>query len=115
MNTARYIEILTRFMKRRVRPQYAKYGLWFFVHGNARPLSANTAKQFLAKQKGVMQIEHPPFSSDVNPPDFFLFPRLKLAFKGNRYDDISDIKRNVDDAFELRLKKRLLAKLPGYV
>ncbi|GFU95435.1 histone-lysine N-methyltransferase SETMAR [Trichonephila clavipes] len=41
------------------------------------------------------QIEHPPYSPDLNPPDFFLFPRLKLTLKGKRFDDIPDIQRNV--------------------
>jgi len=96
LNAARYIEILTRFMKRlrRVRPQYARPGSWFFVHDNARPHTANIVKQFLAT-KGVVQLEHPPYSPELNPPDFFLFPRLKLALKGKRFDDIPDIQRNV--------------------
>ncbi|GFT67228.1 uncharacterized protein TNCV_783701 [Trichonephila clavipes] len=51
-------------------------------------------RRFLAK-KGVGQIEHPPYSPHLNPPDFFLFPRLKFALKGKRFDDIPDIQRNV--------------------
>ncbi|GFX34389.1 hypothetical protein TNCV_3227341 [Trichonephila clavipes] len=30
-----------------------------------------------ATQKGVVQIEHPPYSPDLNPLDFFLFSRHK--------------------------------------
>ncbi|GFX50168.1 histone-lysine N-methyltransferase SETMAR [Trichonephila clavipes] len=63
---------------------------------------SNIVKQFLAK-KGVVEIEHPPFSPDLNLPDFFPFPRLKLALKGKRFDDISDIQRNVT---------RLLSSIP---
>ncbi|GFV87999.1 hypothetical protein TNCV_3241491 [Trichonephila clavipes] len=73
---------------RRVRPQHAQ-GSWYFVHDNARPHTANIVKQFVVK-KGVMQIEHPSFLPDLNPPDF-LFPRLKLALKRKGFDDISDI------------------------
>ncbi|GFS97255.1 hypothetical protein NPIL_528171 [Nephila pilipes] len=92
MNAARYIEILTLFMKRllRVRPQYAKQGSWFFVRNNTRPLTTNIVKQFL-KKKGVLRKEHPPHSHDLNPPDCFLFPRLTLALKEKRIDDIPDI------------------------
>ncbi|GFU72811.1 histone-lysine N-methyltransferase SETMAR [Trichonephila clavipes] len=36
-----------------------------------------------------------PYSPDLNLTDFFLLPRLKLDFKGNRFDDIPDIQRNV--------------------
>ncbi|GFU86474.1 histone-lysine N-methyltransferase SETMAR [Trichonephila clavipes] len=85
-NAARYSEVLTRFMKllRRVRPQYAQKGSWFFVHDNACPHAANIVKQFPAK-KGVEQIEHPSYSPDLNPSEFFQFPRVKLALKGKRF------------------------------
>ncbi|GFX88981.1 histone-lysine N-methyltransferase SETMAR [Trichonephila clavipes] len=59
---------------------------FFSVHDNALPHTANIAKQFLAKKR-VVQIEHPPFSPYLNPPEFFLFRRFKL--------DIPDIQRNV--------------------
>ncbi|GFW35993.1 hypothetical protein TNCV_4928571 [Trichonephila clavipes] len=75
MNAARHIENLTRFMKRllRARPQCAQQDSWIFLHDNARPHTANTIKQFLAN-KEVVQTEHPPFSPDLNPPNFFLLP-----------------------------------------
>ncbi|PRD34604.1 UNVERIFIED_CONTAM: mariner\T [Trichonephila clavipes] len=96
MNDARYIEILTRFMKRlrRVRPQHAQQGPWIFVYDNARPHTANIVKQFLIKKR-VAQVEHSLFSPDLNPPGFFLFPRLKLASKGKIFEYISDTQRNV--------------------
>ncbi|GFX52360.1 hypothetical protein TNCV_4323781 [Trichonephila clavipes] len=63
---------------RRARPQYAQQGLWFFVQDNARPHAANIVKQFQAK-KGVVQIEQIPFLPDLNPRDFFLFPRRDIS------------------------------------
>ncbi|GFX30391.1 histone-lysine N-methyltransferase SETMAR [Trichonephila clavipes] len=54
----------------------------------------NIVEQFLVK-KQMVQTEHAPFSPDFNPPDFFLFPRFKLVLKGKRFDEISDIQRNV--------------------
>ncbi|GFX24902.1 hypothetical protein TNCV_3451721 [Trichonephila clavipes] len=42
-----------------------------------------------------MHIEHPPFSPDLIPPGFFLFPRLNLALKGKRFDDISQVQWSV--------------------
>ncbi|PRD33645.1 UNVERIFIED_CONTAM: hypothetical protein NCL1_17044 [Trichonephila clavipes] len=57
---------------------------------------------------GVVQIEHPPFSPDLNFPDLFLFSQLKLALKGKIFDDIFDIQRNVTRLFNSILKKDLL-------
>jgi hypothetical protein len=35
----------------------------------------------LAK-KSILKLDHPPYSSDLAPRDFWLFPKLKTAFKG---------------------------------
>ncbi|GFU19016.1 hypothetical protein TNCV_430571 [Trichonephila clavipes] len=78
----------------RVLPQYAQRGSWRFVHDNAHPHTANIVKQFL-EQKRAEQIKHPPYSPDLNGPDFFRFTPLKLALKGNKFDDTPDIQRNV--------------------
>ncbi|GFU91164.1 histone-lysine N-methyltransferase SETMAR [Trichonephila clavipes] len=67
MNAARYIEVLTRFMKR--------------LH------------RFLSN-KGGKHIEHLRYSPNLNPFDFLL-PLLKLALKGKGFDDIPGIQRNV--------------------
>ncbi|GFX18984.1 histone-lysine N-methyltransferase SETMAR [Trichonephila clavipes] len=47
------------------------------------------------RKKGVVQIDHSSFSPDLNPPDFFLIPRLKLTLKRKRFDDIPEIQQNV--------------------
>ncbi|GFT06384.1 hypothetical protein TNCV_1145681 [Trichonephila clavipes] len=65
-----------------------------FVHDNARFHTSNIVKQFLSK-KDVQQIEYPLYSPDLNPSNFFLFPRLKLDLKGKRFDAIPDIQRSV--------------------
>lgn len=96
LNAAAYVDILKRLLQRirRVRPEYAAQGSWALLHDNARPHTALVVQQFLAA-KGVVTINHPPYSPDLSPPDFFLFPRLKLALKGQRFADISDIQSNV--------------------
>ena len=34
-------------------------------------------------QKGFKLIEHPPYSPDLAPADFFLFPKVKSALAGD--------------------------------
>ena len=41
-------------------------------------------KPFLASER-VKVLNHPPYSPDLSPCDFFLFPRLKKMFSGNKY------------------------------
>jgi hypothetical protein len=40
-------------------------------------------------------MDHPPYSHDLAPCDFLLFPKLKNALKGQRFADGPDIQRNV--------------------
>ncbi|GFW62967.1 protein GVQW3 [Trichonephila clavipes] len=58
-------------------------------------IATHQYRQTVPGKKGVGQIDHPPYSPDLNPTHFFLFPRLKLALKGKRFDDILDTQRNM--------------------
>jgi hypothetical protein len=40
-------------------------------------------------------MDQPPYSPDLAPCDFWLFPKLKNALKGQKFADISDIQRNL--------------------
>ena len=40
-------------------------------------------KSFLASEK-LKVLNHPPYSADLSPCDFFLFPRLKKMLSGNK-------------------------------
>ncbi|GFU52849.1 hypothetical protein TNCV_2254661 [Trichonephila clavipes] len=96
MNAARYIEILTHFMKRlRMIEPRTHNKVNGFLLTTMLTLHGQYHQTVPAKKKegGEVQIEHPPFPPYPNPPDFFLFPRLKLALKEKRFDDISDIER----------------------
>jgi hypothetical protein len=50
--------------------------------------------EFLA-EKSITKMDHPPYSPDLDPCDFWLFPKLENALKGQRCVDIPDIQRNV--------------------
>jgi histone-lysine N-methyltransferase SETMAR len=91
-----YEEVLPHLVQRirRVRrPQFQERGSWFLLHENARPHTAVSIKQFLAKQ-WIPEINQPPYSPDLSPADFFLFPQIKSALKGRRFQD-TDIKSNI--------------------
>ena len=49
---------------------------------------------FLAK-KSITKLDHPPYSPDLAPFDVWLFLELKIALKGCRFDDISDVQHHV--------------------
>ena len=38
-----------------------------------------------------MVCPHPPYSPDLAPCDFWLFPKVKMTMKGKRFESIQDI------------------------
>ena len=44
---------------------------------------------------GIKTVPHPPYSPDLAPCDFWLFPKLKENLTGNRYSTIEDMKEAV--------------------
>lgn len=54
------------------------------LHDNASSHTAEIVKTFL-KEKQVSVIDHPAYSPDLAPCDFFLFPKLKSHLSGRKY------------------------------
>ena len=52
------------------------------LHDNASSHKCEVVMSFLASEK-VKVLNHPPYSPDLSPCDFFLFPRLKKMLSGN--------------------------------
>ena len=61
------------------------------LQDNSPAHSSIRVRQFLA-QKMVAVLDHPPYTPDLAPAEFFLFPRLKAAIKGARFADVNAIK-----------------------
>jgi hypothetical protein len=50
-------------------------------------------QQFLA-EKNIPVITQLPYSPDLAPSDFWLFPTLKMGLKGTRFTTMEDMKSN---------------------
>jgi len=55
-------------------------------------------------------IPHPPYSPDLSPCHFFLFPKMKLKLKGCRFDTIEEIQAKLQRVLDTDRKG-----LPGSV
>ena len=53
-------------------------------------INVRLSSLFLASEK-VKVLNHPPYSPDLSPCDFFLFPRLKKMFSGNTFTSRSSL------------------------
>jgi hypothetical protein len=67
---------------------------WILHHDNAPAHEASRVLEFLAK-KSITKMDHPLYSYDLAPCDFWLFPKLKIAPKGHRFAYIPDIQCDV--------------------
>ena len=54
------------------------------LHDNAPAHTSAIVTAFLKKEK-VTVLPHPPYSPDLAPSDFFLFPKLKAFLAGRKY------------------------------
>ncbi|UYV77869.1 hypothetical protein LAZ67_15002625 [Cordylochernes scorpioides] len=87
-----YLSILHRLREaiRKKWPEKWTNGDWILHHDNARPHTAHLVTSFLAKN-GTEILPQPPYSPDITPNDFFLFPKLKAVLKGRHFDTREDI------------------------
>ena len=70
--------------KRKVCASFVPYQL------NAPPHKTKIVNEFFMKKR-ISLINHPPYSPDLSPCDYFLFPKLKTKIKEAFYDVIPAI------------------------
>ena len=73
-----YLDVTRRLRKavRRNRPVLRASSRWMLHHDEAPAHTSNLVQQFLTKH-GTIQVAHPPYSLDMSPSDFSLFPKIK--------------------------------------
>jgi transposase len=88
-----YCEVLKRLREgiRRKRPDKWKNNKnWFLHHDNTPAHTLLVVRQFLTSENITVIPNHtqPPYSPDLVPCEFILFPKMKLRLKGRRLDTI---------------------------
>ena len=93
VNKEYYVEVLREFRKRFrwKRPALFKSGQWYFHQDNA---PVHNCTDYLTKM-GIKTVPQPPYSPDLAPCDFWLFPKLKEKLRGCRYETIEEIEEAV--------------------
>jgi [histone H3]-lysine36 N-dimethyltransferase SETMAR len=96
MNAAHYVEIFDRLrysIKNKRRGTLSQE--IFLLHANALSHSARLVQNSLMTT-GLVQLDHPPYSPDLAPSDFYLFPAMKRILRGKRYSSdnawVNDVK-----------------------
>ena len=63
-------------------------------HDNAAPHKSKIVDDYLNENK-VRILPHPPYSPDLVPCDFFLFPKIKKELGGKSFNSIESLVRAV--------------------
>ncbi|GBN31020.1 Mariner Mos1 transposase [Araneus ventricosus] len=92
VNKELYLEVFKRLRDaiRRKQPEKWATNDWFLLHDNAISHLALIVKKYLARHSVTPQ-EHPPYSPDLAPADFYMFPGLKMKLKENRFVDSDEV------------------------
>ena len=98
VNQEFYLEILRRLREnvRRKRRELWRSGDSFLDHDNAPAHTAVCDPVF--GLSGMDHCSHPPYSSDVTPCEFFLFPTKKKTLKGKRFATVEEVKTASQEA-----------------
>ena len=83
---------MDRLLKRirRIRTAKLQSSEWSLFHDNASFHNAAIVKKFLAN-RNVAVLHHPPYSPDLAPADYFLFPKFKFPLKGRHFQTVEEI------------------------
>ncbi|KZC10691.1 Histone-lysine N-methyltransferase SETMAR [Dufourea novaeangliae] len=99
--SARWVPHLLNSEQKRVRAQMSADSLEkkvLFHHDNAPAHSSAIAQEKLSKLKFEI-LPHPPYSPDLVPSDFHVFPKLKTFLAGKRYQTNEEAMEAVNEYF----------------
>jgi len=94
VNAKFYYDVLHRLREdiRQKWPELWCAGNQLLHDDNAPSHRALTTREFLA-HKGIITLLRLPYSPDLAPCNFFLFPKMKLQLKGRRFDRVEEMQR----------------------
>ena len=102
VNKEYYVEVLREFKKRFCWKRLAlfKSGQGHFHQDNAPVYNSILVTDYFTKM-GIKTVPHPPYSPDLVPYDFWLFPKLKEKLRGCRYETIEEMKEVVTKIIDM--------------
>ncbi len=89
-----FIRILSRF-KTAVAHRRPKVHQWFLHMDNAPVHNARDTKLFLLFA-GIQRLQHPPYSPDLAPNDFWFYPRLKKHLRGKVFPNLDALEEETE-------------------
>jgi histone-lysine N-methyltransferase SETMAR len=94
VNSDFHCDVLRRLREnvRQKIPELWRNHNWLLHYDNAPAHTSLKTTECLTNNNMVI-VPHPPYSPDLAPCDFVLFPKLKMKLRGRRFGTVSDIQR----------------------
>ena len=79
---------------RKKRPQLASSLDHVILHQDNAPAHTSQKTQLEIDLLEFQCLKHPPYSPDLAPMDFVVFPYIKSSLRGMRFDNLSELSHN---------------------
>ncbi|UYV61909.1 hypothetical protein LAZ67_1007037 [Cordylochernes scorpioides] len=108
-NKEYYLQVMRNLCEaiRQKRPDLWRNKNWLLHHDNAPAHTSLLVRDILAKNNTLM-MPQPPYSPDLAPCDFLLFPKLKRPMKVRRYATLDEIKTASKEELKMIFKNDFL-------
>ena len=106
VNQTYYLSVLATLRERvrKKRPELWKNNSWILHQDNAPAHNALSVKRYLADKRTPV-LQYAPYSPDLAPCDFFLFPKIKAVLKGTRFESMEAVKQKTADILKALTKE----------
>ena len=114
VNAGFYCNVLRRLREDilRKRPELWREGNWLLHDDKALSHRALVTREFLA-HNSIITLPHPPYSPDLAPCEFFLFPKKKMQLKVRRFDRVEEIQRESQNVLDTLREQDFPARVPA--
>ena len=97
INGTYYASLLTQLWEKIKIKRPGKLTKGVLFHLDNTPVHKSVIAMAAIHDCGFKLIEHPPYSPDLAPSDFHLFPKLKTAISGTQFQSDDDVIHAVDE------------------
>ncbi len=86
-----FFQVLKRDLLQAIRKKRPGMEQNFILHHDNAPSHTSVITKATLTQMNIDTLQHPPYSPDLAPCDFYLFPTIKSEMRGKRFDDVDDL------------------------
>ena len=97
---ARFANSVRNFREEVTKKRRGKVRAGLVLHMDNAPVHTALVAKAAIREADIELLSHPPYSPDLAPSDYWLFPNLKKALKGRRFKDTSDVIEAANQWFE---------------